>query len=587
MLALAALVTLGPFDLAQRMAGHETRALDRPVTIGTLRVGFGATVTVALADLVIGTVPGGGPQPFLRLARLDAEIEPWSLVGWALLGHGPTVRHLSVAGVEISMEHGADGRANWHFGRDLLRATPRPGVPILLDARLRNGAIAIHTSGGKLLQIRLDDATIATTGPDQPVMLAATGAYNGAPIRLDGPLGSFDQLHAAGTPFGAVVQMASDETQVDFNGTMTKPLAADGIAGQIAIRAPSPDRLLAIAGVGGHAAMPLSLIAGLSRDGDLWKLTDAKGTLDAEPFQLTAQLHEGVLHAPDAFTLDAGFAALDLAKLSGQDRPGETPLRIDDAPGAILDAHIAAKRITDGDLRADEVDLKAKLAPGTFSLEPLTMRFAGGAARLDIRIGNAAGGAATARLDGSLDGADPAQLSRLLGLGSLPISGPVALRAGFTSTAVKASDAGGNADGALVLSMQGGTIARNLVEQASSDMRLLFRKSDGVGQIQCLLGVVALRAGSGRMAPLRLRTSDGTLIGEGTLDLKRNTIDVTFATESSTTSTFALDVPVRLAGPIHDPHVLPVVTRPRPGGDLGTLSPALQEFARSNPCATR
>lgn len=587
MLGLAALVTLGPFDLAQRVAGHETRALDRPVTIGTLRVGFGATMTVALADLVIGNVPGGGPQPFLRLDRLDAEIEPWSLVGWALLGHGPTVRHLSVAGVEISMEHGADGRANWHFGVDLLRATPRPGVPTLLDARLRDGAIAIHTSGGKLLQIRLDDATIATTGPDQPIMLAATGAYNGAPIRLDGPLGSFDQLHAAGTPFGAVVQITSDETQVDFNGTMTKPLAADGIAGQLAIRAPSPDHLLAVAGVGGHAAMPLSLIAGLSRDGDLWKLIDAKGTLDAEPFQLNGQLHEGARHAPDAFTLDAGFAALDLAKLGGQDKSGETLLRIDDAPGTILDAHIAAKRITNGDLRADEVDLKAKLAPGAFSLEPLTMRFAGGAARLDVRVENAAGGAATARLDGSLDGADPAQLSRLLGLGSLPISGPVDLRAGFTGTATKASDAGRSADGALVLSMRGGTIAHNLVEQASSDMRLLFRKTDGVGQIQCLLGVVALHAGSGRMAPLRLRTSDGTLIGEGTLDLKRNTIDVTFATEASTTSTFALDVPVRLAGPIHDPHVLPVVTRPRPGGDLGTLSPALQEFARANPCATR
>lgn len=552
-----------------------------------MRVGFGATVTVALADLVIGNVPGGGPQPFLRLDRLDAEIEPWSLVGWALLGHGPTVRHLSVAGVEISMEHGADGRANWHLGADLLHATPRPGVPTLLDARLRDGAIGIHTSDGKLLQIRLDEATIATTGSDQPVMLAATGAYNGAPIRLDGPLGSFDQLHAADTPFGAVVQMASDETQVDFNGTMTRPLAADGIAGQIAIRAPNPDRLLAIAGVGGHAAMPLSLIAGLSRDGDLWKLTDAKGTLGAEPFQLTGQLREGARHAPDAFTLDAGFATLDLAKLGGQDKSGETLLRIDDAPGTTLDAHIAAKRIIDGDLRADEVDLKAKLAPGAFSLEPLTMRFAGGAARLGVRVENAAGDTATARLDGSLDGADPAQLSRLLGLGSLPISGPVDLRAGFTGTATKASDAGRSADGALVLSMRGGTIAHNLVEQASSDMRLLFRKTEGVGQIQCLLGVVALHAGSGRMAPLRLRTSDGTLIGEGTLDLKRNTIDVTFATESSTTSTFALDVPVRLAGPIHDPHVLPVVTRPRPGGDLGTLSPALQEFARGNPCATR
>jgi hypothetical protein len=96
-----------------------------------------------------------------------------------------------------------------------------------------------------------------------------------------------------------------------------------------------------------------------------------------------------------------------------------------------------------------------------------------------------------------------------------------------------------------------------------------------------------LKAGLGRLAPLRLRTSDGTLIGDGTLDLRRDTIDITFATESSTTSSFALDVPVRLVGPIQDPHVLPGLSRPGLSADLGTLSPALQQFARANPCAPR
>ena len=585
MLGIAALVTLGPFDLARRAAAHEARALGRPVTIGTLRVGFGTSITVALADLVIGNAPEGGPQPLLKLGRLDAEIAPWSLVAWALLGHGPTLRHLSITDVEIALDHGADGRPNWHFGADKPRGDPRPGFPTLLDARLQGTTIGIHTSNGKHLQIRLDEATITAAASDQPVTLAATGSYNGFPIRLDAPLGSFDQLHRAGTPFDAWIHMASGDTQLDFTGTLTKPLAADGIAGALSIKASSPDRLLAIAGVAGRAAMPFTLVGGLSRDDNLWKLTEAKGTLSAEPFQLTAELREGPRHAPDAFTLDADFAALDLAKLGGQDKSGETLLRIDDAPGTILDGHIAAHRVTDGELRADDVDLTVKLAPGAFSLEPLTLRFAGGTGRLDVSIKNTTGDAAAARFDGSLAGADPAQLSRLLGLGSLPITGTVDLRAGVAGTAVKASDAGRNATGALVLSMQSGTIARNLVEEAATDMRLLFGKAEGAAQVRCLLGVVDLNAGIGRMAPLRLQTSDGTLIGDGTLDLRRNTIDVTFATESATTGSFALDVPVRLSGPIQAPHVLPSVTRPSPGGDLGGLSPALREFARGNACA--
>lgn len=586
-LGVVGLVLHGPFDLATRVAAREAKTLGRSVTIGTLRVRFGTMVTVALGDLTIGNAAGAGPQPFLKLGKLDAEITPWSLVGWALLGRGATVRHLSVDGVELSMEHTADGQPNWRFGTEPSHGNPRTGFPTLLDAHLTGGAIALHTSGGKLLRIRLDEAAIATAAADQPVQLTATGSYNGLPIRLDAPLGSFDQLHAAATPFDAVVHMASGDTQLDFTGTLMQPLAVEGIAGHLAIKAPNPDRLLAIAGVGGHAAMPLTLAGTLTRDDALWKLADVKGMLDGEPYRMTAQLTEGARHAPDAFVLDAGFATLDLAKLGGQDKSGQTLLRIDDAPGTRLDGHITAKRISDGELTAQDVDLTVKLAPGSFSLMPLAMRFAGGATRLDVSIENAAGDAATLKLDSTVTGADPAQLSRLLGLGALPVAGPVDLRAALASTSVKADDTGRSASGGLVLSMQGGTIARDLVEKASTDMRLLFRKSDGVGQIQCLLGVITLDAGIGRMAPLRLRTSDGTLIGEGTLDLRRDTIDVTFATEAATTSSFALDVPVRLAGPIHDPHVLPSVSRPNPGSDLGGLPPALRDFAHTNPCAPR
>jgi len=586
-LGVAALVAHGPFDLAELVAAHEARALDRSVTIGSLRVRFGATVTVALTDLTIGNLPGGNPQPFLTLGKLDAEIAPGSLVAWVLLGQGATVRHLSVEGVAVRMEHAADGRPNWHFGAGAPRGIPRVEFPTLLDAHLTGGAVALQTSGGKLLEIRLDEVTLAAAGSDRPMTLGATGAYNGVPIRLAAPLGSFDQFHAAGTPFPAQAHMASGDTLLDFTGTLTKPLAADGIAGQLAIKAPSPDRLLAITGVGGHAAMPLTLAGNLTRDDALWKLGGVKGTLGNEPYRMDAQLTEGARHAPDAFTLDAGFGELDLSTLGGQDKPGQMLLRIDDAPGTLLDAHIAAKAISDGTLKAEDVDLKAKLAPGAFSLEPLTMRFAGGTARLQVSINNAAGEAATARLDGAITGADPMQLSRLLGLGALPIAGQIDLHADLAGTAVKVDDTRRSASGGLVLSMRGGTIARDLVEQASTDMRRLFRKPDGVGQIQCLLGAMDLKAGLGRLAPLRLRTSDGTLVGEGALDLRRDTIDVSFATESSTTSSFALDVPVRLAGPIQDPHVLPSVSRPSPGGDLGTLSPALQEIARANPCASR
>ncbi len=584
-LGTARLALHGPFELAGLAAAHATRVLGRPVTIDGLTVKLGSPVTVALRGLVIGNLPGAGPTPFLTLGTLDAEIAPGSLVGWAFFGRGPTLQRLALADVAASLDHAPDGQPNWHLGaapRD-----PRPGFPTLFDAAADRVAVDIHTSSGKLLQIRVDRATLAAKAADQPMALAASGSYDGFPVTLAGALQSFDRLHQTGTPFGAEVHLASGDARVDFTGTLTRPLAADGVAGRLRVAAPSPDRLLAIVGVGGHAAMPLTLEGDVARDNDVWRLTDAKGTLDGQPAHLTGSLHEGPRHAPDAFTVDAGFGVVDLAKIGGQDKAGETLLRIDDAPGTLLDGHITAQRMTDGDLAGDDVDIQAKLAPGAFSLAPLAMRFAGGTVRLDVAIKNGAGQAATVRVDGSLGGADPVALARLLGLGDLPITGPVDLRFGLDGTAVKASDAGRNAEGGLVLAMQGGTVARSLLEMASTDMRALFRDADGVGRISCLLGVLDLKAGLGRMAPLRLKTSAGTLIGEGTLDLRRDTIDVTFATEAATTSLFALDVPVRLAGPLHDPHVMPSTSRPNAGGNLDGLAPSLRDFARANPCATR
>ena len=65
----------------------------------------------------------------------------------------------------------------------------------------------------------------------------------------------------------------------------------------------------------------------------------------------------------------------------------------------------------------------------------------------------------------------------------------------------------------------------------------------------------------------------------------RLNIDLTFATESATTSVFALDVPVRIAGPILAPRTLPALGAPDRGTvSLDRLPQPVQELAHGNPC---
>ena len=587
-LAGAALVMLGPFDLAPAAARRATRSLGRPVAIAVLQVRVGATVTVELHDLTIDNLPAGSPGPFLRIGRLDAETTPWSLLGWALLGRPPIVRHLSVTGVRLLMEHAADGRPNWRFGdpKPAADGNPRTRFPTLLDARLGDGALEFHTSSGQVIQVRLDQAAIAAAAPDQPATLGAGGAYEDAPVQLTGALQSFDRLHDEAAPFGAKVHLASDDTVLDFDGSLTRPINADGVSGKLSLQAPSLDRLLAIGGVGGRFAAPIALAGGFDRAGDVWRLTEGKGTLGAHPLTLAVRLQEGVRHAPDDITLDAGFAVLDLTAFAGGHKLGETALRIDADPGTRLEAHVAAKEFVYGDLKAEDLDLAARLAPGALTIEKLGGRYAGGTLAIGGTVTNADKGAAV-RIDGALDAADAGQLTGLLALGTVPLTGSVDVRLGIDAAGNSVAEAMRSVRGGLALSMLKGSIARDIVEKASTDVRLAFRTSDAVDPVSCLFGLVALRDGVGPIGPLRLRTPDGTIVGAGTIDLRRDAIDLTFATESATTSVFALDVPVRFAGAIEAPHLLPALGGPKPGNpDLAALPPAVQDLARRNPCLT-
>jgi hypothetical protein len=134
--------------------------------------------------------------------------------------------------------------------------------------------------------------------------------------------------------------------------------------------------------------------------------------------------------------------------------------------------------------------------------------------------------------------------------------------------------------------MTSGSISRDVIEKASLDIRRLFRKPSGMAPIACALAVFEARKGVATLSPIRIRTADGTIAGQGEFDLNSNRIDMTIGSQSSTTSAFALDVPFQISGNINDPNVVP---SSRPAAlavaDLAKLPQALRAVVQRNPCA--
>ena len=145
-------------------------------------------------------------------------------------------------------------------------------------------------------------------------------------------------------------------------------------------------------------------------------------------------------------------------------------------------------------------------------------------------------------------------------LGALPLGGAIDVRSHIRAKAKTLAEAAVRSNrGIIVLSMRGGSIERKVIEGASTDARLLFRAPEGNNWLSCLVTVMELRDGVGRIAT-RVRASDGNAIAAGgTIRLRDETLDVTLSSESASTGLFALDVPLRIFGSIHDPSVRPVL----------------------------
>ncbi|TDH62838.1 hypothetical protein E2C06_09080 [Dankookia rubra] len=593
-LAGGGLLLLGRVDLAGFAAARAEAALGRRVTIGSLHVTPGRWLRLEVTGLRIGNVEGGTRSDMVELNRASAEVELASL-----LQGPPVLRAVAVDGLTVLLERTADRTRNWRFGAPKPpREGPgdRSGLPTLLDAALRDSELLFRTSRGHVLRTRLHHATIRTEDDQAPLLLRAAGTYNDVPVSLDATLGPTALLRDAARPYGTRLHLASGTTTLSFDGTMTDPLDVDGADGRAVLRAPTPEAILALAGASeAELDASLDLEGRLEHRGNVWRLSAAKGQLAGEAVTVRlAQFTEGGTGRPDAVAVDLGFGRLDLnRRLAAGRRAGtaeaDLPLAVSDEPDPLLAAKLTVEDLVYSKLQARDVAFEGSLMPGRIAVESFGLTTSGArviaSGQVDRR---GTGGAVSAEVrlqDGELD-----TMRRAFGLRELPLSGRLN---GWVAVAAEGATLNAAASGArvsAVVAMQGGRIAREVIETASIDLRLLFRSAQGTTPVSCLLGMLDMRAGVGEVAPLRIRSAEGTVAGTASFDLNRRQVDLVAGSVRSTTDFWALDIPVRVYGSFASPSIRPARwsedgrARLAAADDVAPLPARLRDFARANPC---
>ncbi|GGJ26202.1 AsmA family protein [Neoroseomonas lacus] len=603
LLAIAATFVILPrLDLAAHAAARATASLGRTVTIEALRITPGLTTTVDIRGASLANIEGGSAPQMATLETATAVLDLLPLLRGEVV-----LRQVRAEGFSLLLERDAEKRRNWRFGSAdpagpsaPFAAEPpnRSGLPLILDVRLARSEIVFRTSSGNALRSEITTTTIAAPGADQPLTLHVEGAYNAVPVTLTGTLGTPNQLRDGRTPFPLPFRAVASGTVVTFEGTSTDPLNADRLEGRLSLDAESPGAILSMAGAGPGPAIPVKLAGTFHHAGDLWRLIEASGEISDAAFAAPQlQLTEGASGQPDAILAEIDFTRLDLNAMFGAppDHPGgehgdaDMPLTFAVAPDPQLRVHATARELSYADLDATEVRLVASAEPGLIKVETFNLRAFGariessGTLEPSPRGGRVA--AEAAMREGNLD-----TLRRAFGIRSLPAQGPMESRVAVTAEGETMNAATRRANVSAVVSMRSGSIAREVIEMASTDLRALFRTAQGNTSLTCLLAVVDLRAGQGEAAPLRIRAGTGTISGLASFDLNRKQLDLVIGSQSETTSDFALDIPVRVSGSFADPSIAPARwssegrARLAAGDRVAPLPPALRDFARASPC---
>lgn len=564
----------GRIELAGFVASRASTALGRAVTIGSLRLEpNGAWARITLHDAALANAEGGSAPAMATIRRLVAEVHLPGLLRDA----PPTLRGVEVDGFALLLERGTGpgkDAPNWRFGPPHPPGTAPPdrsGIPLLLDAAISDAEVVFRTGSGHALRMRMDTARIAAEAVDTPVSLQVTGSYNAAPIGIAATLGATAMLRDTATPFPVVLTATTGDTRLGFTGTMTDPLNADGATGRLTLAAPTPAALLRIAGADLSLDLSLDLAGAATRQGDVWRLADAAGTLSGSP--LTApllQLTEGSSGRPDAVVARLAVERLDLNRILGdaqhrqgaRDPQADLPLDLDPQQDPLVEAEVAVGALAYATMRATGVRVKGRLGAGTVDVDTLALAFGGAniTATLHARAEPAGGAridAAVALADSDLDA-----MRRALGIRALPLAGRVDGRLAVSGQGRTLNAAAHGARVSAVVGLRQGSIAREVIEMASTDVRLLFRTPKGNTPMTCLLGLVDMRAGIGDAAPIRIRAATGTITGLASFDLFRERVDLVIGSQRDTTNFFALDVPVRIAGSFGAPSIRPATCAP-------------------------
>ncbi|KHL54238.1 membrane protein [Xanthomonas cannabis pv. cannabis] len=562
----------GPVErLVSAKTGREFR-------LGHLDVDLGRTTTVRGERMRLGNAPWSkrGAMAEVNAAEIDVEL-------WPLLRGKVRLPEIRIEQPSVLLEAGNDAHpGNWVFDQnDGDGSMPRLGRLLVSNGRLQ------YVDDANRSDIDVAINSLAPPRSDQraaPIGIDGKGRWKGYPFTLKGDTASPLELSQSEHPFRIDLRGSAGATRTHVRGTLTNPFQFRVFDLQMALSGQDMEDLYPLTGVAMPSTPPYTLDGRLRRDGEVWRYEKFTGTAGDSDLSGTAEVDlrnkRPLLRADLAskrldFDDLAGFVGAppktganesanaeqkkQAAQLAASARVlPTTPYDLSKLRAMDAQVRWRAQRINAPSWPLDDMDATLKLKDGLLQLDPLNFGVAGGDIRSTIRM-DARNEVITTQLKAGIRGIRLDQLfpdATLAKQASGAIGGELDLRGRGNSIAAML----GTADGSIGVGMGRGHVGNLIMELAGLDiaesLKYLVTKDRQI-PVRCMFGDFGVQDGLMQSRALAFDSTDTIIVGEGTISLKNETLDLLLRPRPKDRSILSLRSPLRIAGTFKDPSFRP------------------------------
>ena len=537
---------------------------------GDLDVDLGLVPTIRADRLRLGNAAWSEQADMAHAARLEFELALLPLLrGTVRL---PRVR---LDNPRLLLERGPDATGNWVFDRDDAG-----------DSRweLRLGKALIESGALRYLDAANDTDILLGVAGTPDLFVSGGGTWEGNEFTLEGSGESPLELMDTEAPYRIDARARAGATRAHARGTLLDPLRLRDFDLRLELAGQDLEDLFPLVGVALPPTPPYRLDGRLTRDLDgprsTWHYDGFSGVVGQSdlagsaafttggerPF-LRADLRSNRLDFDDL----AGFVGAPPTSAGGEASNPELvahgrerrargrvlpdhPYQLDKLRAMDADVRLKATRINSPVLPLDDMDAHLLLEAGLLRLDPLDFGVASGTIRSTIRMDARQ---ETIHTDADIR-ASGLDLSRMLPDVELlqnaigRVHGHAVLGGDGNSVARML----GSADGDVALGTGRGSISNLLMEYAGIDLAEIIKfklGEDRMIPIRCAFADFRVSDGVMQARALAFDTTDTILVGEGSIDLGEERLDLVVKPRPKDRSLLAFRTPLLVQGRFLEP----------------------------------